>query len=315
MDAKFEQNAISILLVSRTKHRKNSGDFEAEPGRLRLGNTGDSKNNSILLIPQYDAFQHLIAVAKPKLERPQSVCIDEDRGHIYVVDYYKCRIRIFSETGDIVNKFRTSSWPYGVLVVDDRVYVTDWVLHKLSMFSIPDYQMISQVGELGSGSEQFNQPQNLTLSPDKHIFVADSINNRLQILDCNLHFQGSFRHHSMVKPVDIKFSLSQLFVLSCSSNPCLRIFTLSGESVRSIITSGFGLQTWFSSFFCLDAHDNIVISNYSYKNIKVFSSEGKLLYIIDGKGCPQGIAILKQTNLVSVSQEGSESGSLSIFSS
>ena len=312
MEDQFGQNTISNPLVSTAKHR-NSGDFETDPKRPRLEKTCDSKINPNLITPQYDTFQHLIVVTNSILDMmPSVISVDEDRGHIYVADSYKCRIIIFSETGDVVNEFPTSSSPHGILIVEDRVYVTDLVLHKLSMYSIPDYQMISQVGELGSGSEQFDHPQNLSLSPDKHIYVTDCDNNRLQILDCNLHFKGNFQHPSMINPVDIKFSNSQMFVLTMAS-PCLHIFTLSREFVRSIITRGFGLQTWFPYFFCLDERNNIVISG-SF-DTKVFSSEGKLLHMIDVAAYQQGIAILKQTKLVYVSHKGGASGRLYIFSS
>ena len=313
MEDQSKQNNISNPLVCTAKHR-NSEYFEIYPKRPRLENPGDSNINPILITPQYDTFQHLIVVANSILRTPLSVSVGEDRGYIYVADSYKCRIIIFSETGDVVNEFHTSSSPHGILIVEDRVYVTDLVLHKLFMYSIPDYQMISQVGELGSGSEQFDHPQNLSLSPDKHIYVADCDNDRLQILDCNLHFKGRFQHHSMVYPVDIKFSHSQLFVLTID-DPCLHIFTLSKEFVRSIITKGL-LQNRPSYFFCLDAHNNIVISDYSNHDIKVFSSEGRLLHTIDDRARfhQQGIAILKQTKLVSVSHKRGESGRLSIFS-
>ena len=312
MGNQIKQNTISNPLVSTAKHR-NSGDFEEYPIHPLL-ETDDSSINPILITPQYDTFQHLIVVKKPILDGPLSVSIDEDRGHIYVVERYSNRIIVFSETGDYVSYFPTSSSPHGILIVDERVYVTDSRLHKLSMYSIPDYPMISQVGGKGSGREQFVHPQNLSLSPDKHIYVADCNNNRLQILDFNLHFKGTFHHPSMTNPVDIKFSHSQLFVLT-KANPCLHIFTLSREFVRSIITRGPGLQTRSSYFFCLDAQNNIVISDYPDQIIKVFSSQGKLLHTIDdgARNLPLGIAILKQTKLVSVSHRG-VSGRLSIFS-
>ena len=315
MEDQFGQNTISNPLVNTAKHR-NSGDFEEYPKCPHLENTGDSNIKLPLMIPQYDTFQYLIAVAKPIFKMgSRGIFIDEDRGHIYVVDHSRDRIQIFSETGDSVNFFYTCFSPHGVLVVEDRVYVMDRGPHKLSMFSTPYHEMISQVGGRGSGSEQFDQPHNLSLSPDKHIYVADCNNSRLQILDCNLHFKGTFQHPSMTNPLDIKFSHSQLFVLTIN-DPCLHIFTLSKEFVRSIITRGPGLQTRSSYFFCLDAHNNIVISDYSDQNIKVFSSEGKLLHIIDdGAGFhPLGVAILKQTKLVFVSYKSGESGRLYIFS-
>ena len=61
-------------------------------------------------------------------------------------------------------------------------------------------------------------------------------------------------------------------------------------------------------FFCLDERENIIISDWLAHNIKVYSNTGKLLYTIGEEGedklffYPNGIAIMKKTKLICVSQ-------------
>ena len=151
----------------------------------------------------------------------------------------------------------------------------------------------------GSGNEEFDSPRQLAISPNQHLYVADTGNNGLQILSANLSFQGSLRHHTMSQPVDVKFSNNEMFVLSWNDNPCIHVFNLSGKKSRSIVTRRWiGMQVKGALFFCLDGHNNIVISDWSANNIKVFSPEGDLLHTIGQQGqqvgmfhSPKGIAI------------------------
>ena len=47
----------------------------------------------------------------------------------------------------------------------------------------------------------------------------------------------------MKEPVDVKFTSDEMFVLSLEDNPCIHVFTLSGEKSRSIVTrGGIGMQ-------------------------------------------------------------------------
>ena len=89
-------------------------------------------------------------------------------------------------------------------------------------------------------------------------------------------------------------------------NPCVHMFTLSGEKIGSIVTCGEGMQVGSPRFFCIDACQNILISDIN--NIKVFSLQGELLesigedhYQSDTFTKPLGIAIFKNTKLVCTS--------------
>ena len=258
-------------------------------------------------IPDYAAFQQpIVAVGKlgsapGELKYPQGVSVELESGHIYVSDWGNSRIQIFSQTGDYLNQFSHQHLksPQGILIHLDNIYVTDTHQHAIFLFKLPDLTMVKRVEKEGSGKKEFNDPRQLAISPNQHLYVADTDNNRLQILSANLAFQGSLRHQTMTTPVDVKFSNNEIFVLSIRDNPCIHVFSLSGEKSRSLVTrGGIGMQVKEAFFFCLDGHNNIVISDRSAHKIKVFSPEGDLLHTIGQQGqqagmfyLPTGIAI------------------------
>ena len=177
--------------------------------------------------------------------------------------------------------------PYGILIQQDNIYVTNLFRQAIILFKLPDLTMMKRVGKEGSGNEEFDTPRQLAISPNQLLYVADTGNNRLQILSTSLVFQGSLKHQTMTQPVDVKFSNNEIFVSSCKDNPCIHVFSLSGEKSRSLVTGG-GVK---SMFFCLDGQNNIVISDCSAHNIKVFSPAGDLLHTIGQVGDEAGMFI------------------------
>ena len=239
-----------------------------------------------LKVPDYAAFlQPSVAVGKKgsapgELDWPTGVTIEQASGHIYVTDRDNSRIQIFSETGECLNQFGDQhlKLPWGILIYQDSIFVTDIALHAIFRFKLSDLTMIKRVGKEGFGNKGFNHPRQLAISPNQLLYVPDQTNNRIQILSTDLDFQGSLRHKTMTKPKDVKFTNNEMFVLSYADNPCIHVFTLSGKKSRSLVTrGGRGMQVSGADFFCLDELNNIVISDFLADDIKVFSPAGDLL--------------------------------------
>ena len=235
-------------------------------------------------------------------------------GRIHVADMANHRIQIFSERGDLINHFgyQDLKLPMGILAHDESesLYVTDCGHHGLFKFALTELTVVKRVGKEGSGRDEFNSPGQLAISPNQLLHIADEDNNRIQVLNCNLDFQSSLTHQSMTRPVDVKFSTEQMLVLSYKDNPCVHVFSLSGAKIRSFITrGGIGMQVRGTCFFCVDARNNIIISDCSANNIKVFSYDGNLLQTIGEEGhkpgmffLPYGVAILDNAKLFCISQ-------------
>ena len=227
-----------------------------------------------------------------------------------MADRSNSRIQIFSETGECLNQFGDQhlNQPCGILTYQDSIFVTDMGLDAIFRFKLSDLTMIKQVGKYGSGKKEFNFPRQLAISPNQLLYVPDQFNNRIKILSTDLAFKGSLRHQTMTLPEDVKFTNDEMFVLSYQDNPCIQVFTLSGEKSRYLVTGGIGMQVSGADFFCLDGLNNIVISDCLAHDIKVFSPAGDLLHKIGQNGhqagmfnYPYGIAILNNTKLVCVS--------------
>ncbi|KAI6649088.1 hypothetical protein LOD99_6809 [Oopsacas minuta] len=327
MEAKLAELRLNAPQAQELRFLCNTQDLEEHISRL-----GEINQHEIPpippmpVIPNYSAFQQpIVAVgehgsAPGQLDAPRGVTIEPDSGHIYVADNNNSRIQIFSQEGHHLNIFgdRHLSKPYGILIHEDNIYVTDIGHNAIFLFKLPDLTMIKQVGKRGFGSEEFYYPGQPAISPNQHLYVPDCNNHRLQILATNLVFKDTLRHKTMKGPVDVKFTNNEMFVLSRGDNLCIHVFTLSGEKSRSLLTRGIGMQVQTANSFCLDGHNNIVISDWSAHQIKVFSPEGDLLHKIGQGGhrprmlyLPCGITI-HNSKLICISSN--ENFGLQIFS-
>ena len=272
------------------------------------------------------SFDHLIACinqgrAPGELWYPRAVAIDSNNNQIYVAEglflwegnpYNIARVSIFSETGEFLNIFShpDMKWPWGIAIHRDSVYVTDIERHSIFHFKAEaDFLLAARIGDRGSVIGQFDEPRQLTVSTNGDIFVADFCNNRIQIFDSNLHYQRHISHHSLRKPLDVKLTPEEVFVL-CETSPCIIVFSLTGDLTRSLILhSDIGMQDCNPSFFCLDANCNLLLSDRLNLQTRIFSKEGTLLYTFGQFGhkvgislLPQGIAITNNLKLVIVSR-------------
>ena len=271
-------------------------------------------------------FSHLIACvnhgrAPGELCYPNGVAIDAKKNQIYVTEgFYSyegfpnniSRVSIFSETGEFLNTFShpDMKWPYGVAVHGDNIYVTDKFEHILFHFKVgADFLQVAKLGSRGSGIGQFDEPRQLAVSTNGDVFVADFCNDRIQILDSDLHYQRYLSHHSLIGPRDVKLTEHEVYIL-CQTSPCVKVFSYPGGLLRSLIPRGdVRMQVIHPSFFCLDADSNLILCGWTSHQIKIFSKKGTLLHTLGNHGhevgmfnSPQGIALIDHQKLVIVSE-------------
>ena len=69
----------------------------------------------------------------------------------------------------------------------------------------------------------------------------------------------------------------------CEDNSCAHVFSHAGEKLRFLVSRGDEMQVTYSDFFCLDAAENIIISDYRSHRIQIFSKEGNLIKTIPNR--------------------------------
>ena len=285
------------------------------------------------LVPNYHTMRPVVAVGKfgrspGELYYPSAVTIDSN-NRIFVAEGIAflspphARISVFSERGEFLTSFTPQYMilrePYGLAIHGDYLYVTDTWLHAIFQFKMePQFSLVTKRGTRGSQIGEFNEPRNLTVSTNGDVYVVDYNNHRVQILNSSLQHLRNLTEQLIQKPYDIRLTADEVYVL-CDDNPCLHVFSHAGERLRSLLSSGHQMQLTEPYFFCLDAAENIIISDFSAHRIQIFSKEGNFIQTIGEIGhqpgmllLPKGIALMEQLSLVVVSYN--DNFTLQIFS-
>ena len=283
-----------------------------------------------ITFPDLQPMDHLTAVAKAgialgELFNPSAVAIDTTTNHIYVNEsgFEFVRVSVFSEFGEYLNSYTHEHMKllWGIAIQGNNLYVTDWRLNAVFHLKIEaDLRLVGRLGSRGSGLGRFDCPNQISISTNGDVYIADRDNNRIQILDSSLHPIREVTHPSMHRPYDLKFATEEMYVLCPEDSPCVHVFTHTGQKTRSLITCGGRMQVSSPLFFCLDVKRNLFISDYRDHQIKIFSNEGSLLHTIGKYGGqvgmferPRGLALVSNLKLVVVSDN--RSYRLQIFSS
>jgi tripartite motif-containing protein 2/3/tripartite motif-containing protein 71 len=178
---------------------------------------------------------------------PCGVAVNSD-NYVFVVNNRSNRIKVldgngmdittFGENGDV--KF---SHPRGIAITqDNHILVTDD--HRIQKISM-DGTLVAIVGVRGNKKLEFNYPCGIAVSPvTQQIYIADSSNSRIQVLNPDLSFcfmfggdiQGEF-----MSPVCIAIDDGHNIYATDSNSLCIQKFTSSGQFLYQIKSQDFPL--------------------------------------------------------------------------
>ena len=292
--------------------------FECDTRQLEqtISVLGQLTEREIISTPDYPALlQPSVSVGKQgaaegELYNPRGVAVDEKSKLIYVAN--KGNISVFSMTGEYIDRFCKGqvSWPYGIAICEDNyVFVSDRGSHCVYKFKLPKFQLVTKVGKYGTDVNEFSSPLYLTVTTDRSVLVADCYNHRIVVMDTDLKHKHYIKHQTMTHPRDVKVNNNKVCILSMQDSPCLHVFSLTGEKLRSLITrdSKGNAQVMQCLSFCIDKKQNILMSDYKAGNIKVFSQEGALLHTLgdtqdeDKTIRPEGITLTDTNKIICTS--------------
>ena len=147
----------------------------------------------------YSDFQKMEATNKNVGGYCYGVAV-HDNGTIYATDYSNNTIKVFKpdgtegQIGGSDNAGGELSSPWGITILDDKLYVTSNGNHMIKMFSATDGTFIEGfgTGSGGSGNNQFNSPRGICVDAMGRVLVCDNNNKRIQILSSKGEFIKSF---------------------------------------------------------------------------------------------------------------------------
>ena len=145
-----------------------------------------------------------------QLSFPKAIAIDSNTKEIYVVQDNPASISVFSDIGKFIKiiSLENISFPWGIAIHEDNVYLTDSVCHDIFHFKkeTAGMYLVAKHGGYGKSIVKFYRPKQMTISSNGYIFLADFWNNRVQILDNHLYYQLKISHHCMKFPEDVKLT-------------------------------------------------------------------------------------------------------------
>jgi sugar lactone lactonase YvrE len=180
-------------------------------------------------------------IGQPNLTNPTGVAVDSN-DRIWAVDTTSPgEIYLFNANGDPVTSWAPSgsgqlSNPRGIAVYRDSqngatyVYVVDSNNDRVVKYQYNDNSssglaFVNAAGSTGSGNGSFNRPTEIAVDDCGNLWVADTNNNRIQILDKNLNFKTRFTAN-MNRPTGTAVNGSTLYVVNNVGNNVYR-FSLS----------------------------------------------------------------------------------------
>ena len=164
----------------------------------------------------------------------------------------------------------------------DNMYMTDTIQGSVFHFKVTESSLVlmDAVGRKGSRIKKFIEPKQLDVSINGHVYVSDYCNNRIKVLDENLHYIRHISHRSMTRPSDVKLNPYEVYVLCESNTLSIHVFSHFGDKIQSLFLKESRTGALFdSSCFSIDKRGNFVITD-SLSDIQIFSKEGKLIHTL-----------------------------------
>ena len=120
-----------------------------------------------------------------KLQNPEDIAIGKDQ--IFITDQIAKAIYIINSKGQLLGKITHDfKHPKGITIdEDDNIYLTDINTHKIYKFN-NNGNLIWERGGYGKNNGQFSNPNGICYdSNSKSLFIADSVNKRVQKFSIN----------------------------------------------------------------------------------------------------------------------------------
>jgi len=185
---------------------------------------------------------------------------------------------------------RAQMYPSGV-EVDDRngtVVIADTGNNQVARYR-PGGRELWRVGRFGTGKRRFQQPRDVGVSRDGDVYVADTQNRRIVILDPKGRWVKAFRGPAddrMGTPIGVTVRDDRVYVADTGRN-VLRVFDLRGRQ-RRVISSRGACST--VALRDADARPDgaIYVASYQTNHISVFGPRGGCLRTFGGTGSALG---------------------------
>ena len=233
-----------------------------------------------------------------------------DIGEIVVAEYLSDCVSVFDREGRKLRSFVNQGsadmklvCPRGVALLSDNTVLVaaDHCVKKFRM----DGTFIASVGSKGSGKLQFDRPWAVAADErGKKIYVCDTFNDRIQVLNFDLSYHSSFGSEGtgpqqFDTPEGIAIDSHQNVFIADYRNHRVQVFNSEGRFQHQIKQRGAGMEELnYPISVCIDRDDNVYVLELSKCHVSIFSNKGDFIKSFGREGneagefrSPFGIAV------------------------
>ncbi len=126
-------------------------------------------------------FKLVAGTGGGKMQKPINITIDQD-GTKYVTDTGRDQVLVFDKDDGFVRAYGAKDQfkPGDVALDGDRLYVTDLKHNEVQVLARQSGKLLFKFGKAGSKEGEFVFPTNLAIGPDRHVYVVDTGNFRIE---------------------------------------------------------------------------------------------------------------------------------------
>lgn len=226
------------------------------------------------------------------LNNPFDLAIDS-LGQVYVADY-NCRVSVFSSTtGAFIKKFTDPSLGDCHLVgvaVDSagNVYTSSYDGQSIIEFNSSGV-IVNQFGTWGTGNGQFKYPREISLDSSNNLYIADSVNNRIQVFDSNGNFIRIISDPGLYDPAGVYVDPSQHVWVADTGAHNIYEFTNNGGLIQTFSSWGSADgQLDEPTSLKIDSNGDIFVAQRSNNEIEFFHQDGTFITKWSGMGSEDG---------------------------
>lgn len=166
-----------------------------------------------------------------EFQEPSGMTADNKR-HIYVLDTWNGAIKGFDENGKpvtLINLGKLGGFygPRGIGFDGQNFVVADTGGQRVALVSM-DGNLMGSWGSIGNGSGQFKGPLDATSDGKGNYYVADSENNRIQVLDKDGKVQRIIKVGFSVVALAVD-NEGRLYASTGDNGGCLKVYGPKGD--------------------------------------------------------------------------------------
>lgn len=245
-----------------------------------------SDNNSVGQSNFQNFINNITGEGRIKLSKPFDVSVDSDE-RVYVSDTGVASVVVFGKPNNkiykIGNKGRAKlQLPLGLVVVQDKLFVTDGSLNKIYGYSLDGKLLISigRQGELGTPAYiAYSETNNL-------LYVSDSKENYIRVYDAT---SGQFKFEfggpgeldgNFNRPAGIAIENDKVYIVD-QMNFRVQIFDLDGNFIKKFGEVGGGVGYIFRPKGIDVTKDGFIfLADAEFQNFQIFDEDGNVyLYV------------------------------------